>query len=110
MVSYLTNREKNLTTKMNGYLMHSMLSGTVDDISIADRVTLTRLIEEEKIRLAKMKGFSKLITTNPTPLTKVYQHIINIALFINLFHRRFILYKGYMCFTSWLSSSFGVFC
>ena len=76
MVSYSTNREKNLTTKTNnGYLMHCMLSGTVDDVSLADRVTLIRLIEEEKIRLARRKGFSKLITTNTTPLTRVYKNI-----------------------------------
>jgi len=87
MVSYSINREKNLTTKTNnGYLMHCILSGTVDDASLADRVTLIRLIEEEKIRLARRRGFSKLITTNTTPLTRVCKHInTKVTLFIHLF-------------------------
>jgi len=88
MISYSTNREKNITTKANnGYLMHCMISGTVDDVSLEDRVILIRLIEEEKIRLARRRGFSKLITTNTTPLTRVYKHIITkIAVFSHLFH------------------------
>ncbi len=76
MICYSTNREKNLTTKANyGYLMHCMLSGTVDDVSLVHRVILIRLIETEKIRLARRRGFSKLITTNTTPLARVYNII-----------------------------------
>ena len=51
--------------------MHGFISGIVDDISPAETVTLMHLIEEETIRMAKEKGYSKLITTNTSPLTRV---------------------------------------
>ena len=51
--------------------MHGFMSGIVDDISPAEKVTLMHLIEEETIRMAKEKGYSKLITTNTNPLTRV---------------------------------------
>lgn len=66
--------------------MHGFMSGTVDAASPAEKVALMQLIEEENIQMAKKRGYSKLITTNTTPLTRVCNTLIcSMIIFANVF-------------------------
>ncbi|KAF4531412.1 hypothetical protein B566_EDAN009654 [Ephemera danica] len=62
-------RETRLPTG-RGNVLHSFMLGTDPDISSAENVELTQIMEQECLRIARDRGFRGIFTTNTSPLTQ----------------------------------------
>ncbi|KAF5292447.1 hypothetical protein FQA39_LY13994 [Lamprigera yunnana] len=71
---FLENVEKPvLDTELpreKGKILHSFMMGTNSSLSPKENVAVIQFMEEEIIRLAKMRNFAGIFTTNTNPLTQ----------------------------------------
>ena len=86
--------------KENGKFIYTSLLGTAPGLSTAENVQLAIFMEQENIRIAKLKGFQGIFTTNANRLTQLISRNLDYEILLSVYVNQYEDDMGFRPFAS----------